>query len=94
MERIRPRRQTRATHTLNGNAGNDLLLGQGGDDILEGTLGVDRAHGGAGNDKVHGGGGLGLSNLDNILVGGSDGGFDICSLGPLDRQEVRQNRPR
>nr|WP_321271534.1 retention module-containing protein [uncultured Tolumonas sp.] len=43
--------------TLNGNAGDDVLIGNGGNDILNGGEGNDILDGGAGNDTLNGGNG-------------------------------------
>lgn len=63
--------------TLDGGAGNDVLLGGAGDDILIGGLGDDTLVGGAGDDTLTGGGGAdtidggaGTDTLDETHDGG------------------------
>ncbi|HLD67341.1 MAG TPA: type I secretion C-terminal target domain-containing protein, partial [Pseudomonas sp.] len=55
--------------TLNGGAGQDILLGSTGADTLNGLAGHDRLEGGAGNDTLNGGIG------NDLLIG--DAGNDI-----------------
>nr|WP_103466445.1 type I secretion C-terminal target domain-containing protein [Pseudomonas putida] len=66
--------------TLNGTAGNDVLMASNADTILNGGDGHDVLVGGAGNDQLYGG------NGDDLLIGGAgndllDGGAgnDIAS---------------
>src|SRR5262249_52993314 len=59
--------------TLDGGAGNDILIGGAGNDILIGGDGDDYLDGGAGSDGLSGGAG------DDTLSGGT--GFDTLSGG-------------
>lgn len=60
--------------TINGDAGNNILVGTDGDDTLNGHAGNDDLTGGAGNDTLLGGDGSDSLNLDagnDILDGGT-----------------------
>ncbi|MBM7062096.1 heme peroxidase [Pseudomonas sp. UL073] len=57
---------TNAANTLNGGAGNDVLMGLGGGDTLNGLAGLDQLFGGTGNDTLNGGD-------DNDTLLGEDG---------------------
>lgn len=64
---------------LDGGAGHDLLRGGVGDDTLKGGDGNDTLDGGSGVDRLEGGGGNDtyvLSNADDVIVEGADGGTD------------------
>ncbi|TWT93960.1 PKD domain-containing protein [Stieleria varia] len=68
--------------TLDGGAGNDLIIGGSGNDVLIGGLGLDELRGGLGNDLLSGG--AGRDNLmgesgDDELLGGDDA--DVLSGG-------------
>lgn len=56
------------SQTLNGGAGNDLILGGDGDDLLIGGAGEDRFIGGSGADTIDGG-----ADWDAILISGTSG---------------------
>jgi len=63
-----------AGHTLQGTAGDDVLLAGNGDDTLNGGAGHDVLVGGVGNDALYGGEG------DDLLIGGP--GNDLLDGGP------------
>ena len=64
--------------TLNGGAGNDLVLGGSGDDNLNGGSGNDTLYGGAGNDTYHFNVGDGA---DTIIESHGDTGSDTLAFG-------------
>lgn len=78
-------------NTINGGAGDDILVGGSGDDIIEGGAGNDTINGLAGNDTLNGGDGNDTINGgsgDDILNGGEgtdilngDDGDDILRAG-------------
>lgn len=79
----------KGTITVDGEAGNDVLLGSPGNDVLAGGDGIDRLYGGGGDDVLFGGagndyldGGRGTDYLfgdegdDQLIGGGIDGVTD------------------
>jgi len=58
--------------TLDGGAGNDILVGSSGDDILIGGSGSDILQGGAGNDLLY------IDAQDNPLLIQGGAGFDVA----------------
>jgi len=90
--------------TIDGGAGNDLILGQGGDDVLSGGSGTDTIQGGSGQDTITAdegddqlSGGL-ESDLflpteagNHVIVGGEDpdgSDIDVIDLSGIDARKV------
>lgn len=65
---------TNATHTINGSAGQDVLLGNGGNDTLRGFGGDDLVDGGAGNDSFM----ATIGDGNDTYIGGA--GVDTLNL--------------
>jgi Ca2+-binding RTX toxin-like protein len=64
--------QARHAATLDGGAGNDILVGASGDDVLIGGAGSDILQGGAGNDSLY------IDAQDNPLLIQGGSGFDVA----------------
>ncbi|MBP7242088.1 peroxidase family protein [Amaricoccus sp.] len=70
-------------NTLNGQAGNNLLLGFGGADTLNGGAADDHIVGGAGTDRLAGGAG------NNVLIGGTEADTYVIDASLASTNEVR-----
>src|SRR6266566_285277 len=84
-----------ANVSIDGGAGNDVLLGGGGadlitggagNDIIKGRSGNDQMYGGAGNDKLFGGAGndtIGGDDEDTLVAQGASQPADVFGTDPL-----------
>ncbi|MFG0381167.1 type I secretion C-terminal target domain-containing protein, partial [Pseudomonas sp. zbq_18] len=78
--------------TLNGSAGDDVILGSSGMDTLNGNNGNDHLEGKAGNDTLYGGAGKDIligGEGDDILYGGAGGDTFVWQAGHTGKDVIK-----